>query len=475
MSTSTFLNSTLAYCTDCGKNELARIVERDASVFMERVCSQNGVSAVKISDDYEWYRDRLCVPDPMSKPEKVREVSQGCPQDCGLCAFHATGIQLPVFSITNACNLDCPICFTFNRPDKKYYKSLPDMQRIVEHIIDQAGSVDLVNITGGEPTLHPELFDILSACQRDQIGRVTLNTNGLRLARSKAFARRIKEAGVQIILSLDTFDREKSKIIHGADITEQKRQALARLEKLDIPTTILSVCIKNLNEEDVADIVYTYLKKPFVRSITIQNMTFTGANGSQFINGPLNQPRDHITIDAIEKLLAGRGPIEQSDFFPLGVYHPLCYSVAYYFVYRERLLSLTRLIDRQRLTEATRDSYLLNADSELSTHFLDGINRLWAEGEDPSFVRILRRFIDEMYPRHRHLSSWERMRIGEKMIKPVYIHPHMDADNFDIDRVSRCGDVVPDESGKMIPACSYNLIHRQKDPRFWIEQPDRVI
>jgi hypothetical protein len=53
------------------------------------------------------------------------------------------------------------------------------------------------------------------------------------------------------------------------------------------------------------------------------------------------------------------------------------------------------------------------------------------------------------------------------MIKMVYIHPHMDEDNFDMARVSRCGDMVPNESGVMMPACSYNLLYRRRDPRFW--------
>ena len=56
------------------------------------------------------------------------------------------------------------------------------------------------------------------------------------------------------------------------------------------------------------------------------------------------------------------------------------------------------------------------------------------------------------------------------MIRMVYIHlPISDEDTFDIARVSHCGDLVPDESGRMIPACSYNLLYRQQDPRFWEE------
>jgi uncharacterized radical SAM superfamily Fe-S cluster-containing enzyme len=460
--TEIYLNSNIAWCSECQKTELARIVARDSGVFMERVCPANGSKSIKIVNDYTWYLERMGQPQTISTPASVKKIEKGCPHDCGLCEFHTSGIYLPVFSITNDCNLNCPICFTYNRPDQKYYKPIADMQKIVEHILKQAGSVELMNITGGEPTLHPALFDLIETCRHENIGRITMNTNGIRIADDPGFAEKIKASGIQLVFSLDTLDPVKSKLIHGKDITDKKQKALRIIEELNIPTTILPVCIKHVNEDDVAEIVNTYIKKEFVHSITIQNMTFTGRNGSRF------QPRDHMTIDEVEQLLVMRGNISQGDFFLLGSYHPLCYSVAYYIIHGEKMISLSRLIDKKVLTQFSQDSYLLNANKDFSIYFREGINRLWAEGEDESFIKVLRNFITELYPPDRAITAQERREIAERMVKMIYIHPHMDEDNFDIDRVSRCGDIVPDESGRMIPACSYNLLHRKHDPRFWV-------
>jgi 7,8-dihydro-6-hydroxymethylpterin dimethyltransferase len=470
MPAGTLLNTTLTYCTPCAQTELAYYMERPDGVYLESHCPASGQRQTRIAADPDWFRARMTKPRPV-RCHGAQPVARGCPLDCGLCEFHTGGLRLPVLSITNACNLDCPICFTYNRPDQTYFKSPQDMARIVSHILAETERVDLINITGGEPTLHPQLFDLLEQCRRDEIGRITLNSNGVRLANSLAFAQQLKAAGVQIVLSVDTFDEQKSRIIHGIDLAGIKKRALARLEALEIPTTILSVCIKNVNETDVAEIVNSYFQRPFVRSITIQNMTFTGQNGSRFSNSPDGRSREHITMDEVERLLAQNGPFAQQDFFPLGNYHPLCYSVAYYIVHEDRLLSLSQLIDRSRLAKAFAGGYLLNPGRELSRDFLDGVNRLWAEGEDPRFVKLLRDFFDELYPADRHLTVGERARIAEKLIKPIYIHPHMDADNFDIGRVSACGDIVPDESGRMIPACAYNLVHRQQDERFWVPLP----
>ena len=246
------------------------------------------------------------------------------------------------------------------------------MQKIVSHILAQAGNVELINITGGEPTLHPALFELIATCKHEKIGRITMNTNGLRIADDQGFAEKLKAAGIQLVFSLDTLDPVKSQIIHGQGVTDKKQKALRILEDLNIPTTLLPVCIKGVNEDDVVEIVHTYLKKEFVHSITIQNMTFTGKNGSRF------QPRDHLTIDDVEQLLAARGEFSQDDFFPLGSYHPLCYSVAYYILYNGKFLSLSKVIDKKLLTQFSRNSYLLNADEDFSTYFREGINRLWA-------------------------------------------------------------------------------------------------
>ena len=457
-----YLRSTLAFCGDCGKTEFARVVARPRGVYLERVCPEKGSQRVKIAKDPAWYAARTATPRASCAEGKRRPSKLGCPFDCGPCQWHSGGLRLPVFSITNDCNLDCPICFTYNRPDMKYYKSVEETRQIIGHILEQSGGVQLINLTGGEPTLHPQLFEILDACRQEGIGRITMNSNGLKIAGERRFAEKIKEAGVQVVLSLDTLDPDKSRIIHGKDITRAKLKCLAALEELDIPTTLLPVCIKGVNEDDVAQIVHDYFGKPFVRSITVQNMTFTGEHGSLF------EPREHITLDEVEELLASRGRIAQSDFFPLSAYHPLCYSAAYYIVRDGAMISLSKLFAPELLAELTAGSYFMDPQRDVSAEFRDGINRLWAEGADDVVLEVLRGFLSEMYPTRSALSEKERRARLERWVKMILIHPHMDRDNFDIDRVSACGDLVPDEAGNMVPACAYNLLYRQRDPRFWI-------
>ncbi|MBU1107980.1 MAG: radical SAM protein [Candidatus Riflebacteria bacterium] len=461
----TLIRSTSAWCNVCEQVEHAAIVERKGSVYMERFCSK-GVQSEIIAESYAWYAERINQPHVATTVAEPVACRQGCPLDCGPCEWHSNGLRLPVFSITNDCNLDCPKCFTFNRPDQRYYKSVEETRAIIRGITKASGGVQLINLTGGEPTLHPELFEIIEACKDAKIKRITMNTNGIRIAQDFEFAQKIKQSGVQLVLNLDTLNPETSVLMYGKDITDLKLQALATIERLEIPTTILLVAALGVNEKEVAQLTRAWIGKSFVRSITIQNMTFTGKNGAAF------EPKRRLPIDQMERLLCEEEGFDTNDFFPLGSYHPLCYSVAYYVFYDGQLISLAKVFDRKRLSELTAGNYLLEPDRRFSMDFIEGLNRMWAENVDESLILHFKRLLREVYSGDHPEDDEDRRKQLESMVKMVYIHPHMDADNFDLDRISRCGDLVPDEEGNMIPACSYNLLYRQKDPRFWVDSDE---
>lgn len=459
-----YLNATLSYCPECNKTEEARIVATDNGVFMERVCVKTGVHSSKLAADYKWYVNRVMNKQvPVSSVPKPNDVKLGCPFDCGLCKWHSGGLQLPVFSITNECNLDCPKCFTYNRADLKYYKSVEETEKIIDNILNTA-KVQLINLTGGEPTMHPNLDKIIDVCKNKGINRITMNTNGLLINQKPELAKMLKEKGVQVVLSMDALTSENSKLIFGVDIVSQKLKTLEILEELQIPTTLLCVAIKGINENDISQICDQYITKEFIQSITIQNITYTGKNGKEFL------PDRYITIDEVENCLALSDKFDQSHFFSLASYHPLCYSVAYYIVNEGKTVSLTDLIEKETLERISYEKYFLEPNAEFYTEFSDGLNRLWAKGTEEDTIKAMKSALNKLYPKDKELSAKERNVIAEQLVKMIYIHPHMDENNFDVNRVSACGDLVPDESGQMIPACSYNLLYRQKDKRFWVEE-----
>ena len=200
-----YYKTTRGMCKNCRAIVNARIVEQDGHIYQENLCPACGNTRTMVADDRDWYYG-IIHSATERRPPGVRQTvaRRGCPHDCGLCPWHETAPNLPVFSITNACNMSCPICFTYNRNDKRYDMSPAEMKATMAFLFENRETYDLINITGGEPTLHPRLIELLEIACDDRIGRITVNSNGLRLAREDSLVRALSDLGVYIILSFDT-------------------------------------------------------------------------------------------------------------------------------------------------------------------------------------------------------------------------------------------------------------------------------
>jgi 7,8-dihydro-6-hydroxymethylpterin dimethyltransferase len=467
----TYLGTVQGMCRACRALVPARVLEEGGAVYQEKLCPTCGSGRARLADTVQWYLARMATT-VCCKPSLLpgTPVKAGCPNDCGLCSAHANACHLPVFSVTNACNMNCPICFTYNRADQNYFMSRDELRVLLDKLIARVGPLDLINITGGEPTLHPELLGLLQECRRPEIGRITMNSNGLRLAADDDLCRALAELGVYVVLSFDTFQPERARTIHGRDVTVQKEKALENLQRFGLGTTLLNVMIRGLNDDEIAEIIRLAKTHSVVRSVTVQTMTFTGHGGGEF------QPRDAMPLDAAATAIeqATKGEMRSSDFFPHSSAHPLCYSVAYYLKDGERCRSLTDFFSVQHLRNMLARSYLLQPGEDGQDLFHRAIDQLWAEGDPGNLLPAVRKLLEQMYPQGKCLSDAERQAAAEQSLMAIYVHSHMDEDTLDLARLAVCPDQVPDPEGRLIPACAYNLFYRQKDPRFWWTAAARI-
>ena len=460
----TYLGTVQGMCRGCRALVPARLLEDGGAVYQERLCPTCGPARTRIADDVAWFLDRMATTvhcQPARFPGGA--VRHGCPHDCGPCRLHANACHLPVFSVTNACNMDCPVCFTYNRPDRKYFMARAELRTLLDRLIARTGPLDLVNITGGEPTLHPEILDLLQECRRPEIGRVTMNTNGLRIAADEELCRALAELGVYVVLSVDTFRADRARTIHGADVVAAKHRALENLQHHGIGTTLLNVMIRGLNEDEIGEVIALAQGHPVVRSVTVQTMTFTGHGGKNF------RPRLPMPLDGAARAIeaATGGTMRGSDFFAHAGAHPLCYSVAYYLKDEGRLRSLTDFFTVDELRQLLGRGYLLQPHANSHELFQGAIDRLWADGDPGNLLPAVRRLVERMYPPGPALTAAARQAVAEDALLAVYLHAHMDEDTLDLARLQVCPDQVPDPDGRLIPACAYNLFYREKDPRFW--------
>ena len=460
----TYFTTVRGMCRTCRKITPARVYFEGGKVWQQSLCPTCRNQPALIASDSDWYLREVLRPMPDRAPlPGAQSPRNGCPGDCGPCTWHASPCQLPVVSVTNACNLDCPICFTYNRPDRVYHMPVDEMRRTVDWIVESSGRVDLINVTGGEPTLHPQILELLDACRRPEIGRITMNSNGLRLAEDSALCEQLAALDVCVILSFSTFDPAVSTQLHGRDVVDTKLRAIEKLSRAGCRMGLLHVMVRDLTENAIPGILDLMRTNDDILSLTIQTMTYTGQGGGRW------DRRDHLPVDEAARIVcsASGGAIDIGDFLPRPSAHPLCYLTCYVLRSGESMLPFARFAPRERLLDMMNDSYLMRLDNR-QEFIRDLINDLYARGET-THLPVFRSLMEKLFPRRGAPDAFERQRIAEECVRTIYVHTHMDEDNFDCSRAMMCPDLVPAEPGRLIPACTYNLFYRMKDDRFYAE------
>ena len=466
----TYFKTVPSMCRSCRKIVPARVFFEQNNVFQQSLCPDCGCGRkTLIAADKEAYLTnyRRMTPDESPLPEAYPQ-KRGCPHDCGPCEAHASRCRLPVFSITNACNLNCRHCFTYNRKDKLYFMSEDEMASTLETMLKfSGGRVDLVNITGGEPTLHPNIFKLLDMCKRPEIGRITLNSNGIKLANDPKFCEELAKRNIYVVLSLNELDEQKLRFFHPEQETAKimaktKRQALANLKSAGVNVTLLNVLARDVNEGFANELLRLMLDNEHILNLNFQTLTYTGQGGGS-LAGAMQIPADEA-VDILVKHSDGR--LRKSDFAPRRNAHFLCYQVCYCLKIKDELIPLRRFLTEAELEQFTTDGYLLHCGNG-KAFFQNLIDRLYAENAD-DLCKVFRTMLDELFPSG-GLSEMERQKRAEKFVRAIHIHAHMDEDNLDLSRLCACPDQVPTPDGKMISACAYNLFYRMRDENFYVK------
>ena len=445
-----FYDTTTSICSTCMRPVEAKILFKDAQVVMDKWCPAHGTQRVLISDDVDYYR--LCREVFVKRPEMPQTfntpMQYGCPYDCGLCPDHMQHSCLSIVEINDHCNLNCPICYADSGTERTEHRSLAEIEAMFDAIVANEGEPDVVQISGGEPTLHPRFFDILDAARARPIKHLMLNTNGIRIARDAAFVERLASygpKGFEVYLQFDSLRAAVLQDIRGADLTRIRQSALERLNAAGISTTLVVTVKRGQNDTELGDIIRFALTQDCVRGVTIQPVQEAGRTAG-FDAG------HRLTVSELRRRIAEQsGIFTLEDIVPVPC-NPDTLAMAYAIKAGGTAHALTRFLDPKTLVEGSRNTIVFEHDASIK----DQVFKLFSTNHSPDSQANC---LSELLCCLPQVSAPQDMDYTN--VFRVLIVQFMDATNLDIRALKKSCIHFATPQGQLIPFETYNLFYRQ--------------
>jgi uncharacterized radical SAM superfamily Fe-S cluster-containing enzyme len=424
----------------------AKVIVEDELVYYLKRCRAHGVQKTLISDDLAYWRSQKDWLKPGDRPLRAQTRTEvGCPFDCGLCPDHEQHSCLAIVEINSACNLACPVCFADAEDLHGTHRSLETIERMLDALVESEGEPDLVQLSGGEPTIHPRFFEILDAVKRRPIRHVMINTNGIRIAQDEAFVARLATYAprLEVYLQFDSLEDAATINLRGARLGRIRQKALEALERVGLSTTLVAVVKRGVNDREIADIVRHALTWSCVRGVTFQPVQDAGRN--EGFDGKANR----MLLTQIRREVVKAGVFAAQDMIPLPC-NPDQICIGYGLRDGPSVTPITSLLPRELILQGP-NTISYEAYPSLRQGILDLLSLATTQcNTEEKLAGVLCCLPQAMVPADLSYANSFR----------VVILQFLDRYNFDLATVKRsCVHfVTPD--GQIIPFDTYNSFYR---------------
>ena len=440
--------ATKSLCPVCLISIPATIREEQQQIWMTSACPRHGEHrALLASDATEYHRLRQYVPDRVG----------GCcgpGETCGTTEGPPTCVLL--LEITLACNLRCPTCYADAHGHD--FMSLDEAKGRLDSFFAQQSRLDVLMISGGEPTIHPQFEAMLDLALSYPIDRILINTNGLRLQQSQAMvdilARR-KER-IELFFSFSSFRAETHERLYGRDLRNEKLFALEKAREAGLFVTLVATVERGVNEAEIGELFRYALSMDNIAGLNFQPVMSSGRYEHAY------DPTERLTLTDTLRLLEDQtdGQLLSTDFVGLPCSHPDCCAITYCFLdeKREKVTPLPRHLDIARYMEMFSD--------RISFAGMIGAaaRRIWS---DVSHLRAKQTLSDlaTLFKQANIRTALpligDQGAFGRRIFR-VVVKPFMDAHTYDEKRIEQCCTKILTEDGEAISFCQYNVLHRSR-------------
>ncbi len=448
-----FYELTNSICHVCYRKVEAKVVFQDDNVYLHKYCPVHKHQHVLISTDVEYYKLSRNYLKPGQLPLHFNTpIKYGCPYDCGLCPDHEQHGCLTLVEVTDACNLQCPVCYAESSPHRQTHRSLEQIEFMLDRVVRNEGEPDIVQISGGEPTIHPDFFAILDAAKARPIKHLMVNTNGLRIAQDEEFVKRLAEymPDFELYLQFDSLRPDPLKALRGLDLTAVRERALERLNRYGISTTLVVTLKKGLNDGEIGDIIDFALKQPCVRGVTFQPVQAAGRIEE------FDPARDRLTLGEVrQKILAQCAWLTPADLIPVPC-HPDCLAMAYALKVGGSVVPLTSLIDPDVLLRGGRNTIVYEQDPAVT----EQVFKLFSTAHSPESASLSLKQLLCCLPLVQVPAN-----LGYENVFRVLIMQFLDPYNFDVRSVKKSCVHIVHPDGRLIPFDTFNMFYRDDKER----------
>ena len=442
-----YYDYTKSLCPTCLELVDAKIVFQDEKVWMLKHCKTHGDSRSMIADDVEYYKQIRNYNKQSEVPLKFNtKVHYGCPYDCGLCTDHEQHSCLSIVEVTDRCNLACPTCYASSAPNYGRHRTLEEIEKMFDVIVANEGEPDVVQISGGEPTVHPQFFEIMDIAKSKPIKHLMLNTNGIRIAKDISFVEKLASymPDFEIYLQFDSFKPEVLEKLRGEDLTEVRKKAIENLNQFNLSTTLVITLQKGENDDEIGKILEYATKQKCVRGVTFQPTQVAGRNDNY------DDETGRITLTEVRRKIYEQYPIfTPQDLIPVPC-NPDALCMAYALKIDGEVIPMTHLLNPEDLLNTTKNTIVYENDEELKNHlitmFSTGISVDCAEDTFGELMCCLPR----VQSNNLHYENLFR----------IIIMNFMDASDFDVRAVKKSCVHIVDKRYKLVPFETMNLFYR---------------
>ncbi len=423
--------TTTSVCSVCLEKVPAQVVERGGRVYLTKRCPTHGAEEALLASDARLYWN--------AGPEG----GKGC------CAQNHSCTMM--FEITARCNLTCPTCFAGSSPQETWEMSFAEFESKLDRLLDRGkGDADMVQLSGGEPTIHPDLERMVSLCLERGVRKVYVNTNGVRIAKDRELVRRLADIDggrdrLQFYLQFDGLEERTHALIRGArGLSAIKRQAIANLHEQGLYAMPVMTVTRGINLDEIGALVRLLVEHhPRMNTLILQPAFYAGRYQNE-------QLADRLTLAEIanEVSLQTEGLFLAEDFGPIPCSHPNCFAMAVALVRDDKVIPVSRYFPK---FASWGDPAVAPTIAQLTDTMPQHMLAALAEGE------LLDSLLDLMAESDEDVS-WA----DYKSFLIIGIKPFMDAHTYDQHRIDRCCVHVIDRAGTPVSLCEYNVLRRPR-------------